>query len=168
MCIVFLPDPKLLLLIFSVSRSKVHCTQWAFKNICWTIVLINKYQIYRIHIHFLIKTLFPCLCWTLITNYGSHSEKAIATHSSTLACKIPWMEKTGRLQSMGSRRVGHLLSDFTFHFHALEKEIATHSSILAWRIPGTVAPGGLPSVGSHRVVHDWSDLAAAAAAAALT
>ena len=29
------------------------------------------------------------------------------------------------------------LSDFTFHFHALEKEMATHSSVLAWRIPGT-------------------------------
>ena len=60
------------------------------------------------------------------------------------------------------------LSDvtFTFHFHALEKEMATHSSILTWRIPGTGEPGGLPSVGSHRVGHDWSDLAAAAAAAA--
>ena len=59
------------------------------------------------------------------------------------------------------------LSDFTFtfHFHALEKEMATHSSVLAWRIPGTGEPGGLPSLGSHRVRHDWSDLAAAAAAA---
>ena len=28
------------------------------------------------------------------------------------------------------------LSDFTFHFHALEKEMATHSSVLAWRILG--------------------------------
>ena len=55
---------------------------------------------------------------------------------------------------------------FTFHFHAWEKEMATHSSVLAWRIPGTVEPGGLPSMGSHRVGHDWSDLAAAAAAAA--
>ena len=54
------------------------------------------------------------------------------------------------------------LSDFTFHFHALEKEMATHSSVLAWRIPGTGAPGGLPSMGLHRVGHDWSDLAAAA------
>ena len=64
---------------------------------------------------------------------------------------------------MGSRRVGHLLSDFTFtfHFHALEKEMATHSSVLAWRIPGTEEPGGLPSMGSHRVGHDWSDSAAA-------
>ena len=59
------------------------------------------------------------------------------------------------------------LSDFTFpfHFHALEKEMATHSNVLAWRIPGTGEPGGLPSMGSHRVGHDWSDSAAAAAAA---
>ena len=35
------------------------------------------------------------------------SEKAMAPHSSTLAQKIPWMEEPGRLQSMGSRRVGH-------------------------------------------------------------
>ena len=59
------------------------------------------------------------------------------------------------------------LSDFTltFHFHALEKEMATHSSVLAWRIPGIGEPGGLPSIGLHRVRHNWSDLAAAAAAA---
>ena len=45
-------------------------------------------------------------------------EKAMATHSSTLAWKIPWMEEPGRLQSMGSQRVGHnwvtSLSLFTF------------------------------------------------------
>ena len=35
------------------------------------------------------------------------SEKAMATHSSTLAWKIPWMEEPGRLQSMGLLRVGH-------------------------------------------------------------
>ena len=43
--------------------------------------------------------------------------------------------------------------------------MATHSSVLAWRILGTGEPGGLLSMGSHRVRHDWSDLAAAAAAA---
>ena len=46
------------------------------------------------------------------------SEKAMATHSSTLAWKIPWTEEPGGLQSMGSRRVGHnwvtSLSLFTF------------------------------------------------------
>ena len=34
-------------------------------------------------------------------------EKEMATHSSTLAWKIPWIEEPGRLQSMGSQRVGH-------------------------------------------------------------
>ena len=79
----------------------------------------------------------------------------MAPHSSTLAWKIPWTEKPGRLQSMGSlSRTG--LSDFTFtfHFHILEKEMATHSSILAWKIPGMGEPGGLPSMGSHRVGRD--------------
>ena len=83
---------------------------------------------------------------------------------STLAWKIPWTEEPGRLQSMGSWRVGHdwptSLSLFTFH--ALEKKMATHSSIVAWRIPGMGEPSELPSVGSYRAGHDWSDLAAAA------
>ena len=47
----------------------------------------------------------------------------------------------------------------------VEKAMAPHSSTLAWKIPGTVEPGGLPFMGSHRVRHNWSDLAAAAAAA---
>ena len=47
-----------------------------------------------------------------------NSEKAMAPPSSTLAWEIPWMEEPGRLQSMGSLRVGHdwatSLSLFTF------------------------------------------------------
>ena len=39
------------------------------------------------------------------------SEKAMATHSSTLAWKISWMEEPGRLQSMGLQRVRHDWSD---------------------------------------------------------
>ena len=82
----------------------------------------------------------------------------MATHSSTLAWKIPWAEEPGSLQSMGSLRVRHdranSLSIFTFHFHALEKEIATHSSVLAWRIPGKGEPGGRPSMGLPRARHD--------------
>ena len=46
------------------------------------------------------------------------TEKALAPHSSTLAWKLPWTEDPGRLQSMGSLRVGHdwatSLSLFTF------------------------------------------------------
>ena len=92
---------------------------------------------------------------------GGPTEKAMATHSSTLAWKIPWTEEPGRLQSMGSLGL-HTAERLHFHFHALEKEMATHSSVLAWRIPGMGEPGGLPSVGSHRVGHDWSDLVAVA------
>ena len=62
-------------------------------------------------------------------------EKAIATRSSTLAWKIPWMEEPGGLQSIVSLRLSNF--PFTFHYQALEKEMATHSSVLAWRIPGT-------------------------------
>ena len=79
----------------------------------------------------------------------------MAPDSSTLAWKIPWTEEPGRLQSMGSLRVGHDSKfTFTFHFPTLEKEMAAHSSVLAWRIPGTGEPDGLPSMGSHRVGHD--------------
>ena len=91
-----------------------------------------------------------------------YSEKAMATHSSTLAWKIPWAEEPGRLQSIGSWSQTWL-SDFTFtfHFHALEKEMAAHSTVLAWRIPGMGEPSGPPTMGSHRVRYDWSDLALA-------
>ena len=34
-------------------------------------------------------------------------EREMVTHSSVLAWRIPWMEEPGRLQSMGSQRVGH-------------------------------------------------------------
>ena len=49
-----------------------------------------------------------------------------------------------------------------------KKEMATHSSILAWRIPWTEEPGGLLSMGLQEVGHDWSDAAAAAAAALMS
>ena len=87
--------------------------------------------------------------WVRFLGREDPLEEEIATPSSILAWKIPWMEELGRLQSMGSLEVGRNFT-FTFHFHALEKKMATHSSVLAWRIPGT----GLPCLGSHRVGHD--------------
>ena len=41
------------------------------------------------------------------SNYMASHQKAMVTHSSTLALKIPWTEEPGRLQSMGSLGVGH-------------------------------------------------------------
>ena len=92
----------------------------------------------------------------------------MATNTRILACKIPWTEEPGRLQSMGFRRVGHdwvtSLSLFTF---------------MHWRRKWQPTPVFLPGeshgqgslVGCHlwgcTVGHDWSNLAAAATAAAL-
>ena len=49
-------------------------------------------------------------------------EKEMATHSSVLAWRIPWTEKPGRLQSMGSHRVGHNRSDLAAAAAALYKK----------------------------------------------
>ena len=51
----------------------------------------------------------PTMQETQVQSLGQEDplEKEMATHSSILAWKIPWMEEPGRLQSMGSQRVGH-------------------------------------------------------------
>ena len=51
----------------------------------------------------------PTMRETWVQSLGQEDllEKEMATHSSILAWKIPWMEEPGRLQSMGSQRVGH-------------------------------------------------------------
>ena len=51
----------------------------------------------------------PAMRKTWVQSLGQEDplEKEMATHSRTLAWKIPWMEEPGGLQSMGSQRVGH-------------------------------------------------------------
>jgi len=51
----------------------------------------------------------PTMWETWVQSLGRKDplEKEMATHSSILAWKTPWMEEPGRLQSMGSQRVGH-------------------------------------------------------------
>ena len=51
----------------------------------------------------------PTMWKTWVRSLGQEDplEKEMATHSSILAWKIPWTEEPGRLQSMGSQRVGH-------------------------------------------------------------
>ena len=60
----------------------------------------------------------PAMWETRVQSLGQEDplEKEMATHSSTHAWKIPWMEKPGGLQSMGSQRVG---STERLHFHLL-------------------------------------------------
>ena len=51
----------------------------------------------------------PAIWETRVRSLGQEDplEKKMATHSSTGAWKIPWMEETGRLQPVVSQRVGH-------------------------------------------------------------
>ena len=51
----------------------------------------------------------PTVRETWVPSLGQEDplEKEMATHSSTVAWKIPWTEERSRLQSMGSQRVGH-------------------------------------------------------------
>ena len=91
---------------------------------------------------------------------GLNKEKAMVTHSSTHAWKIPWAEEPGRLQSMGSLRVGH---DWVSSFSRIGEGNGNPHHCSCLENPRDGEPRGLPSMGSHRVGHDWSNLAAAAA-----
>ena len=133
----------------------------------WKVTLLYSSNIHPLsQLTICIKCLWQGL-WTDLINLTS-----IAREGNGTPLQYSWLENPidggawwASVHGVAKSRTR--LSDFTFtfHFHALEKEMATHSSIFALRIPGTGEPRGLPSMGSHRVGHDWSDLAAAVAAA---
>ena len=89
-----------------------------------------------------------CLGMELLGDKSRYTEKAMAAHSSTLAWKIPWTEDPGRLQSMGSLRVGHdwatSLSLFTF-MHGRRK----------WQPTPVFLPGESQGRGSLVGCHLW-------------
>ena len=70
----------------------------------------------------LVKNL-PAMQETQVQSQGQEDplEKEMATHSSTLARRIPWIEELGRLQSMGLQRVGHDCVT-NFHFSVFQKQ----------------------------------------------
>ena len=65
----------------------------------------------------------------------------MATHSGTLAWKIPWTEEPGRLQSMGSQSRTRL-SNFTFTFSSSDGEESTCNARDLGSIPGLGRPSG--------------------------
>ena len=87
----------------------------------------------------------------------------MATHSSTLAWKIAWIEEPGRLQFMESLRLGH---DWATSFSLLCIGERNGNPVQCSCLENARDGGAcwLPSMGSYRVGHDWSDLIAVAAA----
>ena len=95
--------------------------EWKFKWVSiWRLVktLVINSHLDNAHLNVVFSKSLVILIINL-TNYYI-LEKAMATHSSTLAWKIPWMEEPGGLPSMGSHRVRHDWSDLaaavTYYF----------------------------------------------------
>ena len=85
-------------------------------------------------------------------------EEGMATHSSILAWRIPWTEESGRLQSMGSQRVGHDWTINTFTFME-QKDWGEISDFLrfTWMVPVALLTGTifffLPKVAIQRQIN---------------
>ena len=87
-------------------------------------------------------------------------EKAMATHSSTLAWKIPWTEEPGRLQSMGSLRVRHDWMTSLSSFALLVQFSSAAQSCLTLRLHGlqhsrTPCPSPSPRACSNSCPTSW-------------
>ena len=84
----------------------------------------------------------PAMQETWVRSLGQEDplEKEMATHSSTLDWKIPWMEEPGGLQFMGSQRVGHdratSLSLSFQHFASGGQSVGSSASVLPMNIQG--------------------------------
>ena len=70
------------------------------------------------------------LNWTELIHVYIYMEKAMATHSSILAWRIPWTEEPGGLLSMGSHRVGHDWSDLAAYIISYIYEISQEKMLV--------------------------------------
>ena len=87
--------------------------------------------------------------------------------ASQLLAFSPGKEQAAGVWETPGLPVHHHFPEFTqTHVHRVGDAIQPNPVFLPGESQGLGEPGGLPSMGSHRVGHDWSDLAAAAAAAA--
>ena len=87
---------NLLYVSIDLSVKDISC-EWSVQYwiFCDLLILLNVFEV-----HVVARVNMLVLLWP-------SEEKAMAPRSSTLAWKIPWTEEPGRLQSMGTLRVGH-------------------------------------------------------------
>ena len=82
--------------------------------------------------------------WVWSLGQEDFLEKSMATHPSILACRIPWTEETGGLQSMGSHRLGHDWAANTFTFTLLNQFNSVAQSCPTLCDPMNCTTPGLP------------------------
>ena len=97
--------------------------------------------------------------WIRSPGWEDLLEKEMATHSSTLAWRIPWTEEPGGLQSMGSQRVGH---DCVTKFHFSMKGIRHMHTHIPYPldVPFMARPQSRPSTSQGTVFSSLCGLAA--------
>ena len=110
-----------------------------FHNHIYVYILIYEciYEIWTYIFDPGIEPRFPALQTDSLPSWEDPLEEAMAIHSSILAWRIPWIEKPGRLQSMGSQRLCWVTnyfsgshSDFAFLVRILPMWISIFPSVL--------------------------------------
>ena len=147
----------LILQSFNLYTIVTNRPQYYSIRIFWIWLYSYLYQYIYFSYVYSMSSSSHCCChfWKIFPKFTSQYYIQMAPHSSTLAWKIPWTEEPGRLQSMGSLRVGHdwvtSLSLFTF---------------MHWKRKWQPAPVFLPGesqgwgslVGCHLWGHPESDM----------
>ena len=125
---------------FSISPSKEYSGLISFRMDCLGLLAVQGTLKSLLQHHSSKASIHQCSALFM--------KKAMATHCSTLAWKIPWMEEPGRLQSMGSQRVAHdwVTSFSLFTFLHWRRKWQPTPVVLPRESQGW-EPGGLPSMG---------------------
>ena len=95
-------------IVHGVTKSHTQLSDFHFHTYTHTHIYICMYVYVTSLVAQMLKGLSTMReTWVRSLDWEDPLEKEMAIHSSTIAWKIPWTEEPGRLQSMGSQRVGH-------------------------------------------------------------
>ena len=117
--------------VHGIAKSQTQLSDWTELNWIWLITKVFHPWLASLVAHTLIKAYaYSARDPGSIPGSGRSLEQEMATHSSTLAWKIPWTEETDRLQSTGSRGVGHDWAN-SLHFALLPPMTNKHKPTLS-------------------------------------
>ena len=117
--------------IQGISKSQTLLSDWTELNWAWVLLLLILSVLLHDQASLVAQKVKrrPAMWETRVRSLDREDlEKEMATHSSTLAWKIPWMEEPGGLQSMGSQRVGHNWATSFFFSFCIIRQIRGNSA----------------------------------------